>query len=103
MAPANGAPSHPERVRRIDEATSACGKRANVVQLGQNEHRRQRAHASQPTGGLRLDRGALMRRTQMTAWKYRLALLVVTVIPATTLAQPPAPDPDLQKALDARR
>jgi hypothetical protein len=86
-----------------DEATSACGKRANVLQLGQNEHCRQRVDASQYAGGLRLDRGALMRRTQMTAWKYRLALLVVTVIPATALAQTPTPDPDLQKALDARR
>jgi hypothetical protein len=34
---------------------------------------------------------------------YCLALLVVTLIPSAALAQTPAPDPELQKALDARR
>jgi|SoiMethySBSTD1v2_1073268.scaffolds.fasta_scaffold384347_3 hypothetical protein len=39
----------------------------------------------------------------MKAWKNRFTLLIVTLIPVTALAQTPAPDPELQKALDARR
>ena len=41
----------------------------------------------------------------MRACKHRLALLFVTLIPVTALTQTqtPAPDPELQKSLDARR
>jgi Domain of unknown function (DUF4440) len=45
---------------------------------------------------------ALTRRPD-EAWKNRFTLLIVTLIPVTALAQTPAPDPELQKALDARR
>jgi hypothetical protein len=39
----------------------------------------------------------------MRARKTQLTLLVVTLMRLTALAQTPAPDPELQKALDARR
>jgi len=38
----------------------------------------------------------------MKAWKNRFTLLIVTLIPVTALAQTPAPDSELQKALDGR-